>query len=282
MKIIRNIKEMAGVAKKHRRRCESIGLVPTMGALHEGHLSLVRQSRRENVFIVVSIFVNPSQFGPKEDLKSYPRPFKNDFVSRLKEGVDIIFYPEAKQMYPKGYKTYVEVKELSDLLCGKSRPGHFKGVATIVTKLFNIVQPDTAYFGQKDAQQAVIIKKMVKDLNIPVEIKVMPIVRQKDGLAMSSRNAYLSAQGKKDALVLYQSFNLAKDLIKKGVRDPHKIINSMRGLIQNNKAARIEYIAIVDSDNLKPIERIKNHCLIALAVKIGKTRLIDNMIIRKA
>lgn len=279
MKIIRNIKEMSEVAKKHRQRRKSIGLVPTMGALHEGHLSLVRRARRENVFVVVSIFVNPAQFGPKEDLKSYPKPFKNDLVSCRKEGVDIIFHPEAKQIYPEGYKTYVEVKNLSDLLCGKSRPGHFKGVATIVTKFFNIVQPDTAYFGQKDAQQAVIIKKMVKDLNIPVKIKVMPIVRQKDGLAMSSRNTYLSAQGKKDALVLSQSLNLAKDLIQKGESDSHKIIHSMSKLIQNKMVAKIEYIAIVDSKNLKPIERIKKHCLIALAVKIGKTRLIDNIII---
>ncbi|MEK6727708.1 MAG: pantoate--beta-alanine ligase [Candidatus Omnitrophota bacterium] len=279
MKIIRNIKEMSEVAKKHRQRRKSIGLVPTMGALHEGHLSLVRQARRENVFVVVSIFVNPAQFGAKEDLKSYPEPFKNDLVSCRKEGVDIIFHPEAKQIYPEGYKTYVEVKNLSDLLCGKPRPGHFIGVATIVTKFFNIVQPDTAYFGQKDAQQAVIIKKMVKDLNIPVEIKVMPIVRQKDGLAMSSRNTYLSAQGKKDALVLSQSLNLAKDLIQKGLRDSHKIIHSMNNLIKNKKAAKIEYIAIVDSKNLKPIEIIKNHCLIALAVKIGKARLIDNYLV---
>jgi len=279
MRIIRDIEEMAEVAKRYRRKGKSIGLVPTMGALHQGHLSLVRRARRENVFVVVSIFVNPAQFGPKEDLRSYPKPFKNDLALCRKEGVDIIFHPEAKQIFPEGYKTYIEVQELSDLLCAKSRPGHFKGVATIVTKLFNIVQPDIAYFGQKDAQQGVIIKKMVKDLNIPVKIKIMPIVRGKDGLAMSSRNTYLSAQGKNDALVLYQSLNLAKDLIKKGERDPHKIINSMRGLIQNNKAARIEYIAIVDSDNLKPIERIKNHCLIALAVQIGKTRLIDNYLI---
>lgn len=276
MKIIRSIKEMSGVAGAHRQRRESIGLVPTMGALHEGHLSLVRQARRENVLVVVSIFVNPAQFGPKEDLKRYPKPFKNDLALCLKEGVDIIFHPQAKQMYPEGYKTYVEVKDLSDLLCAKSRPGHFKGVATVVTKFFNIVQPDSAYFGQKDAQQAVIIRKMAEDLNIPVKIRVMPIVRQEDGLAMSSRNTYLSAQGRKDALVLYRSLNLARYLIKKGERDPQKIIHSVGNFIKNNKAAKIEYIAIVDPEELAPIDKIRKHYLIALAVKIGKTRLIDN------
>lgn len=280
MKVIRNIKEMAEVAKKHRQRRKSIGLVPTMGALHEGHLSLIRQARRENVFVVVSIFVNPAQFGPKEDLKSYPRPFKNDLASCLKEGVDIIFYPKARQMYPEGYKTYVEVKNLSGLLCAKSRPGHFKGVATIVTKFFNIVQPDSAYFGQKDAQQAVIIKKMVKDLNIPVKIQVLPTVREKSGLAMSSRNLYLKKEERGRATALYEALYKAKNLINLGSKDCQAIITQMKNIMIRRGVTRIDYISIVDMENLLPIKKIKGKVLIALAVWIGKTRLIDNTIVR--
>lgn len=282
MKIIKKVDEAFKAARKQKEKDKSIGFVPTMGALHEGHVSLIRQARKENDFVVVSIFVNPTQFGPKEDLKRYPRPIKNDIALCKKEGVDVVFYPEVKQMYPEGYKTYVEVKELSDLLCGKPRPGHFKGVATVVTKLFNIIQPDTAYFGQKDAQQALIIKKMALDLNMPVKIKVMPIVREKDGLAMSSRNVYLSAKERNDAVVLFNSLNLAKVLIANGQRNTGQVILRMKELIRKKKSAKIDYIAVFDLDKLTPLYKVTEDCLIVLAVWIGRTRLIDNIIIRHA
>ncbi len=280
MKIVRNIQKMQHISQALKRKGRTIGFIPTMGALHEGHLSLIRQARKENEFEVVSIFVNPAQFGPKEDFKRYPRPFKKDIYLCKKEKVNFIFYPRAQNIYPLGYRTYVTVEKLSVVLCGKSRPGHFRGVATVVTKLFNIVQPAIAYFGQKDAQQAVIIKKMVTDLNIPTKIKVMPIVREKDGLALSSRNGYLNQKQRKEALVLSRSLGLAKDLIKKGIRNSNYITNRMRQIIQKKKSARIEYICIIDSDNLKPVKKIYQNCLVALAVRIGKTRLIDNIVIR--
>lgn len=268
---------MTQVVRKQRQKGRSIGFVPTMGALHEGHLSLIRQARRENDLTVVSIFVNPTQFGPKDDFEKYPRNLKKDAMLCKKEKVDIIFYPNAREMYPAEFKTYIEVKELSEHLCGKSRPGHFKGVATVVTKLFNIVQPDKAYFGQKDAQQSVIINRFVQDLNIPVKIKVMPTLREKDGLAMSSRNAYLSPQERKDAVVLFRSLKLAQDLINKGEKNSRKIISNMIGLIKSKKSAKIDYIDIVDAKTLKFIDRVTDNYLIVLAVWIGKTRLIDNI-----
>lgn len=280
MKIIRSIRQMSNISRSNRMRGKTIGFVPTMGALHEGHLSLMRRAHKENDIVVVSIFVNPTQFGPQEDFKKYPRNLKGDAGLCRKEDVDIIFCPDAKDIYSENYKTYVEVCDLSNVLCGKSRPGHFRGVATVVTKLFNIVQPDIAYFGQKDAQQAIIIKRMTEDLNIPVKIKVMPIVREKDGLAMSSRNVYLNAQERRDALVLSQSLALAKNLIQNGLRDPNRIISRLKQFIQKKKSAKIDYIAIVDQDNLKPVRKISGNCLIALAVWIGKTRLIDNTVIR--
>lgn len=279
MRTIHSIKQMAEVSKKLNLNGQTIGFVPTMGALHEGHLSLIRRAAKENDIVVVSIFVNPVQFGPKEDFKKYPRDLKKDAHLCQKEDVDIIFYPEAKDMYPDDYKTYVVVEKLSDVLCGKSRPGHFKGVATAVTKLFNIIQPDAAYFGQKDAQQAIIIKRMAEDLNIPVKIKVMPTVRNGNGLALSSRNIYLNERERRDALVLSQSLNSAKDLIKKGVKNADEIILRMRRLIKRKKTAQIDYVSIVDSESLKPVKKISGKYLIALAVWIGKTRLIDNIII---
>jgi len=247
--------------------------------LHQGHLSLIRQARKENDFTVVSIFVNPAQFGPKEDFKKYPRILKKDALLCKKSGVDIIFYPEVKAMYPDNYKTYVSVEDLSSCLCGKSRPGHFRGVATIVSKLFNIIQPDTAYFGQKDAQQAGIIKKMVCDLNMPVKIKVMPTIREKDGLALSSRNVYLNKNERQDALVLFKALNLASSLIKNGLRDTNRIMYRVSETIKKKRTAKIDYISIVSLEDLKPIKKISESCLIALAVWIGKTRLIDNVII---
>lgn len=279
MKVIRNIHQMYQFSRKAGLKGKTIGFVPTMGALHKGHLSLIRQAHRENDIVVVSIFVNPAQFGAKEDFKHYPRPIKKDITLCKEEGVDFIFYPTASRMYPDGFRTYVNVEELSDCLCGKSRPGHFKGVATVVTKLFNIVLPDVAYFGQKDAQQALIIRRMTQDLNFPIRIKVIPIIRDKDGLALSSRNVYLNERERKDAVVLFNSLNLARDLINRGVRDTAKIIGLMKQLIYKKKSAKIDYISIVDTDNLKPLNKISAKALVALAVWTGKTRLIDNMVI---
>jgi pantoate--beta-alanine ligase len=269
---------MQDFSRRNKAAGKSIGFVPTMGALHEGHLSLIRRARRENDIAVVSIFVNPTQFAPQEDLKKYPRDLKRDARLCSREGVDCIFYPAAGQMYPAGYRTYVTVEKLSDVLCGKSRPGHFKGVATVVTKLFNIVNPDSAYFGQKDAQQAIIIKRMASDLNMPVEIKVMPTLRAKDGLALSSRNVYLSKQERKDALVLSGALKAALNLVKAGAREPAKVIKKMQQLILAKKTAKIDYISLVDLDRLEPVKRISAGCLLALAVRIGKTRLIDNAV----
>lgn len=280
MKIIRIPEKLTGILKAYKLKGKTIGFVPTMGALHNGHLSLIRQARRENDIVAVSIFVNPAQFGPKEDFKRYPRPTRKDVFLCRKQGVDFIFYPSASAMYPEGFNTYITVESLSNVLCGKSRPGHFRGVATVVAKLFNIVNPDIAYFGQKDAQQATIIKKMVRDLNIPVKIKIRPTVREKGGLALSSRNIYLNKEEIKDALVLSKALNLAKDLIKTGVTDTERIIRLMRQLIVKRKTAKIGYISIVDSKNLRPIKKVADNCLIALAIWIGKTMLIDSTIIK--
>lgn len=259
---------------------KTIGFVPTMGALHEGHLSLIRKAAKENTCVVASIFVNPTQFGPKEDFRRYPRNLKRDVRLIRKAGVDVLFYPDARAMYPEGYRTFAEVTGLSDILCGKSRPGHFRGVATVVTKLFNIVGPTRAYFGQKDAQQAVIIKRLVTDLNMPVKIKVMPILREADGLALSSRNAYLNKKEREDARILSKALRLADSLVRSRVRDSGKISRRMTRLVKTKKRAKIDYISIVDLDNLKPVDKIKDKALVLLAVWIGKTRLIDNRIVQ--
>jgi pantoate--beta-alanine ligase len=279
MRIVYSIKEMMGMARVRRHGGGSVGFVPTMGALHEGHLSLIRRSCKENDFTVVSIFVNPIQFGPHEDYKKYPRNLKQDAHICKKEGVDVLFCPGAKQMYPASYGTYISVQGLSDSLCGLTRRGHFKGVATVVSKLFHIVNPDIAYFGQKDAQQALIIKKMVEDLNSPIKIKVMPTVREKDGLAMSSRNKYLKRSERRDAIVLSQALNTARLSIRKGETRVSQVIRLMRSVIHKRQNAKIDYISVVDGQSLKPLESIEGNVLIALAVWIGKTRLIDNTII---
>ena len=276
MKIIRSPQNLYKELNELKGKNKTIGFVPTMGALHEGHLSLIRAARKENDYLVVSIFVNPTQFGPKEDLKRYPRPIRKDLELCRKEKVDFIFYPAAVNLYPRGFSTFVTVEGLSDMLCGKFRPGHFKGVATIVTKLFNIIQPDNAYFGQKDAQQVIIIKQMVKDLNFAVKIKVMPIFREKDGLAMSSRNIFLSKSERQDALVLSKALNLAAMMIKNGARDARAIINKISQLIRKKKGAMVDYIAITDERSLRKIKKISGSCLIAMSVRFGKTRLIDN------
>lgn len=277
MKIVTSPNEMQKVCINATRNKKIIGLVPTMGYLHSGHLSLVRVAKKKSDVVIVSIFVNPTQFGPKEDFKKYPRDFNQDKMLLEKEGCDYIFAPKKKYIYPKDYSTYVEMDKLTSKLEGASRPGHFKGVCTIVAKLFNIVQPDIAVFGQKDAQQAVVIKKMVQDLNFKTKIIVAPTVREKDDLALSSRNKYLSSEERQSATVLYKSLILAKNLIKKGERDSKKIIARMRNLIQKEKDAKIDYIAITDTVNLNNMEKIKGEILISLAVKIGKTRLIDNI-----
>ncbi|MCS7298590.1 MAG: pantoate--beta-alanine ligase [Spirochaetia bacterium] len=280
MRVIQKPSEIQREMLNIKKSGKSIGFVPTMGALHEGHLSLVRRSKSENDVTVVSIFVNPKQFGPKEDFNKYPRNFERDKELLDKEGVDYIFHPSVEDMYPEGYETYVDLERLPNHLCGLSRPGHFRGVATVVAKLFNIVQPDRAYFGQKDYQQAKIIKRMVEDLNFPIEIVVMPIVREEDGLAMSSRNTYLSPEERKNASILYKSLQKAKDLILSGEKDVSKIKNEMVKMISSIES-RIDYIEIVEPETLEKIDRIpeKGTVVIALAVYIGNARLIDNDIV---
>lgn len=257
-----------------------IGFVPTMGYLHEGHLSLVRESLLKADVTVVSIFVNPTQFGPGEDFEKYPRDFDRDSEVLEKEGVDYLFVPEADEMYPERHKTYVNVHDLEEKLCGRSRPGHFRGVCTVVLKLFNIVNPDISFFGQKDAQQAIILKRMVEDLDLDVKIDVLPIVREEDGIAMSSRNAYLNQEERKAAIVLSQSLKKAEEMVEKGERDSGVIINKMKEMISQEPLAKIDYVEVVDMDNLDPVNRIEKEALSALAVYVGKARLIDNTILR--
>jgi pantoate--beta-alanine ligase len=252
-----------------------------MGFLHEGHLSLVRKATEENDIVVVSIFVNPTQFGPEEDYEQYPRDLSKDKVEVEELGVDYIFAPEASEMYPEGYHTFVEVEELTDYLCGNSRPGFFRGVATVVCKLFNIVQPDRAYFGQKDFQQFVIIKRMVRDLNFSIELRMLPIVREEDGVALSSRNKYLNSEERKAATVLYKSLSRGKDLILKGGKDARKIRDIMVEIINEEELAQIDYVEVVDPDDLVPVEEVGEKVLLAMAVYIGETRLIDNMYIEE-
>lgn len=279
MEVFSKIDDLRRKLKEEKRNGKSIGFVPTMGYLHEGHLSLVRQSIKENDLTVVSIFVNPIQFGPGEDFNRYPRDIERDKRLLEKEGVHYLFFPDEDEMYPAGFKTFVEVAEIGKKLCGKSRPGHFKGVSTVVLKLFNIVQPNRAYFGQKDAQQAIIIKKMVKDLNLDVDIVVMPIVREEDGLAMSSRNVYLNEEERKNATVLYKSLREAEKMIRMGEKNAEKVVNRIKEVIMSYPEALIDYIEIVDTEELNPVNPIKGKVLIALAVYIGKARLIDNMIL---
>ena len=276
------IEKVREIVKKAKKKGKLIGFIPTMGALHEGHLSLVRRARKECDFVVVSIFVNPTQFGAGEDLHTYPRDFKKDKNLLKKEGVNLVFYPKVSTMYPKDFSTYVEEVSLSKYLCGKFRPGHFRGVCTVVVKLFNIVTPDIAYFGQKDFQQAQIIKRMVRDLNFPIKIKILPIIREKDGLAMSSRNSYLSPYQRKVAPYLYKSLILAKELILKKRYSPSKIRKEVKKVIKENiPYAKIDYVEIVSPTTLRRIKKIdKGEILVAVAVYLGKARLIDNILVR--
>jgi pantoate--beta-alanine ligase len=279
MKVYKSISSLIKKVREVKKQGYKIGLVPTMGFLHEGHMSLIRKARKDTDCVIVSIFVNPAQFGPKEDFKRYPRAIKRDLILCEKEGADIIFTPEAREMYPKGYATYVNVEKITDKLCGASRPGHFQGVSTVVAKLFNITMPDIAYFGQKDAQQAIIIKRMTGDLNMSVEIKVMPIVREKDGLAMSSRNVYLNRKERCQARSIYKSLKFAKELFNEGERDSKKIINKIKRIINSQPDAKIDYAAIVDAKDIREIKKISGEALAAVAVKVGKTRLIDNIVL---
>ncbi|HAZ11140.1 MAG TPA: pantoate--beta-alanine ligase [Candidatus Omnitrophica bacterium] len=279
VKIYRSARSLTKKVFETKKRGKTIGLVPTMGFLHEGHMSLIRRARKDTDCVIVSIFVNPAQFGPKEDFKKYPRDFKMDFSLCEKENADIVFAPKAEEIYPENYVTYVNVEKITDTLCGASRPGHFRGVATVVAKLFNITMPDIAYFGQKDAQQAIVIKRMAEDLNMSVRIKVMPIVREKDGLAMSSRNVYLNLKERMQAQSISKSLKLAKELFDSGERNSGKIINKMKKVIDKQSEAKIDYMKIVDTKNLKDIQKISGKTLIAAAIWVGKTRLIDNIIL---
>jgi pantoate--beta-alanine ligase len=276
MKVISQIDEFRKAREGVR---DEVGFVPTMGYLHEGHLVLVRRAKRENGLTVVSIFVNPTQFGPKEDYTRYPRDPERDLALLENEGTDFVFMPSAEDVYPPGCSTWVDVGGVTEKLEGASRPGHFRGVATVVAKLFNIVQPTRAYFGQKDAQQVVVIQKMAADLNMNLEVVVLPTVRESDGLAMSSRNVYLDQQERQAALVLWKSLNLALELRSKGERNADTLRKAMAELIGNEPLARIDYVSVANPENLVELAKLDQPALVSLAVFVGKTRLIDNIML---
>lgn len=279
MKVATTVEEVKEIIKKWKKKEKTIGLVPTMGYLHEGHGSLISAARKKNDKVVVSIFVNPIQFGPTEDLASYPRDLEKDKAFCESLGADLIFHPEPEEMYHENFSTYVDMSVLTEELCGLSRPGHFRGVCTVVNKLFNIVQPDRAYFGQKDAQQLAVIRHMVEDLNINVKIVGCPIVREEDGLAKSSRNTYLSEQERKAALILSRTIALGEQMVKDGETDAVKLVDAMKKNIETEPLAKIDYVKAVDGLTMQQIETLKSPALIAMAVYIGKTRLIDNFMI---
>ena len=276
MQVTKTVNETRKLVKGWKKEGKSVGLVPTMGFLHEGHASLVQKCREENDIVVVSVFVNPTQFGPNEDLEAYPRDFERDSALCESLGTDLIFHPEPEEMYQDPC-AYVNIRTLSETLCGKSRPIHFQGVCTIVSKLFHIVAPDRAYFGQKDAQQLAIIRKMVKDLDFDVEIVGCPIIREDDGLAKSSRNTYLNAEERKAALCLSQAAKKGQEVITKGC-DAEDVLQPMVALIEGEPMAKIDYVSMVDALTMQPVEKVESDVLVAMAVYIGKTRLIDNFI----
>lgn len=276
MNIVKTISEVRNEVKNWRKQGLSVGLVPTMGYLHEGHKSLIDRACKENDKVVVSVFVNPKQFGPGEDLATYPRDIQRDAALCEDAGAALIFNPEPEEMYFDDFHTYVTMESLSDELCGKTRPIHFRGVCTVVSKLFHIVAPDRAYFGQKDAQQLAIIKRMVRDLNFDIEIVGCPIVREADGLAKSSRNTYLNSEERKAALVLSKAVGLGQELIQEGERNADVIVEKMKQLIEEEPLAKIDYVQAVDAISIQPVAEIKGTVLVAMAVYIGKTRLIDN------
>jgi pantoate--beta-alanine ligase len=283
MEIINRRQRMSSVARKIRREQDrTVGLVPTMGALHEGHLSLVREARRMCDVVVVSVFVNPTQFGPGEDFEHYPRDLTKDTALLTDYNVDYIFAPTVEEMYPKGFATYVNVEGLSEQLEGASRPGHFRGVSTVVTILLNTVRPDFAFFGQKDAQQALVIRRLVKDLAFDTEIVILPIVREDSGLAISSRNLYLTPEEQGSAAVIHRALKQAKNTFKEGERSAARIADVVRSTIETEPRARLDYVSVTDAETLEPVERIDERpTLIAIAAYIGKTRLIDNLILNK-
>ncbi len=279
MLIIKTIKHLRQTLSESRRKGQKIGFVPTMGYFHEGHLSLMRRAKKECDICVVSIYVNPKQFGPQEDLSRYPRDIKRDAKMIQKENVDILFIPSDNDLYPNCYLTYIDVEKISNTLCGKYRPGHFRGVATVVAKLLNMVMPDVMYLGQKDAQQVVVLSRMIADLNFSVDIRVVPIAREHDGLAMSSRNIHLSPQERAQAPEIYRALCDASLRIRRGERSASKIIAIIHKTITTNTVGKIQYVACVDAITLEPLKRLKGKVLIALALLLGKTRLIDNVII---
>ena len=279
MKICNTIRDIRAASRAQRRAGLRLGLVPTMGALHEGHLSLIRTAKASCQVVAASIFVNPTQFGPNEDLARYPRPFERDRELLENEGVDLLFAPSVDEMYPSGAVTWVTVEELSDKLDGRSRPGHFRGVTTIVAKLFHAVEPDAAFFGQKDAAQVSIIRRMVRDLNFPVEIVVCPIVREPDGLAMSSRNAYLNPQQRKQALVLQRSLMQVKQMAGAGEYDALRLVAAAKEVFAGEPAVCLDYLEIVDADSLDPVSDVAKGALVAVAAFVGTTRLIDNTLL---
>lgn len=282
MEVTRTIESARQFLAAARGQGRTVGLVPTMGALHIGHISLIQAARKQTDYVVVSIFVNPTQFGPTEDFDKYPRPFDDDLRICREQGVDIVFAPDAKQMYPTKNITWVSAEKLTEGLCGRTRPGHFRGVTTVCAKLFNIIQPDVAFFGQKDAQQAVVIRRMVADLNMPLKIQVCPTVREEDGLAISSRNGYLSETQRKDAPLLYKSLQRARQLIGTGITDPEQIIAEMKKILGQSSLLESEYIEIVEPETLEPLKAVKGPALVVLAVRCGPARLIDNILVDAA
>ena len=280
MKIITSPQEMQEWSLKRRAEGETIAFVPTMGALHEGHLSLLHEGLKLADHLVLSIFVNPAQFGPKEDLNRYPQDFEGDLKKISRLNVSVVFHPSAQEIYSQGFQTFVEVEALSNLLCGENRPGHFRGVATVVLKLFNIIQPHLALFGEKDFQQLRIIQQMVKDLNLPVQIKPMPIVREADGLAMSSRNRYLSKEERESALAISHSLKKAEALVQNGCSDLHEIRNMVCATLAETKKIRINYVTLSDPETLQELKTFKTPLLLAIACLVRKTRLIDNCLLR--
>lgn len=279
MEVIRKINEMQTWVYSIKDRKESIGFVPTMGALHEGHVSLMRSARDENDELVVSIYLNPTQFDNKEDFDNYPRRLDKDIEIVERENADVVFAPDTEEMYPEGFCTYVTQDKFTDTMCGRLRPGHFNGVATIVTKLFNIVKPDRAYFGQKDYQQSVVIEKLVADLNMEIDVKVLPTVRDEDGLALSSRNKRLNSEELRSALCIYGSLLKAKSMFASNIKDAKEIIEEMTAIIKKAKHTRIDYISIVNAHTLEDVSLINGKAVAAVAVWIGNTRLIDNLIL---
>lgn len=280
MKTVTTVKDMQMIVDKLHRTNKSIGFVPTMGALHEGHLTLVRDSKKRNDVTIVSVFVNPKQFGPKEDLSKYPRPIENDKKLLAKEGVDYLFNPDENEIYPHGFQTTVSIDKVAEIFEGKSRPGHFDGMATVVLKLFNIVSPDNVYFGQKDFQQCAVVKQMIKDFNLGINFFMVPTVRDFDGLALSSRNIFLSEKERIEATNIYQSLLLGKNLIVGGNHDSEDIKNKIRSYISNHKMVRLDYVEVVNPVDLSVTKTVHRPVVILVAAFVGKTRLIDNIMIK--